>query len=107
MSYPVRVFDYAQIVNVVDGDTCDIEVDLGFAVKVKHRFRLDGINAPERGQPGADMATKYLLAYLRQPVTLHCTKLDKYGRYLARIHSGSVCLNDEMVATGLAARYTV
>ncbi len=37
----------AKCIRVVDGDTIDAEIDLGFDVKVKKRIRLAGINAPE------------------------------------------------------------
>jgi endonuclease YncB( thermonuclease family) len=107
MTYPIRTFDYATIVNVVDGDTCDIDVDLGFSVRVKHRFRLAGINAPEVGQPGAAEATAFLRGYQGVPCVIAVTKLDKYGRYLARITVGGVCINDAMVAQKLAVPYMV
>ena len=105
MTYPVRRFDHAKIVNVVDGDTCDIEVDLGFSVKVKHRFRLAGINTPERGQPGWDAATNFLRTCMDKPAVLEVTKLDKYGRYLATIFADSVNLNAQMLTLGLAVPY--
>lgn len=108
MTYPIRSFDYARIVNVVDGDTCDIEVDLGFSVKVKHRFRLAGINTPERGQPGWQEATDYLRTFLNLPVIIHSIKLDKYGRYLAVIFEGDAqrtSINDRLLALGLAVPY--
>lgn len=107
MTYPIRTFDYATIVNVVDGDTCDIEVDLGFSVRVKHRFRLAGINAPEVGQPGAAEATAYLRSFQGQPAVIAVTKLDKYGRYLAQITAGGVDVNAQMLAQGLAVQYMV
>ena len=37
----------AVLVRVVDGDTIDAIIDLGFDVQVKKRIRLSGINAPE------------------------------------------------------------
>jgi micrococcal nuclease len=37
----------ATCVKVVDGDTIDAMIDLGFGVHVKKRIRLAGINAPE------------------------------------------------------------
>ncbi len=38
----------AQVVNVVDGDTIDVDIDLGFYIWVKkQRIRLLGIDAPE------------------------------------------------------------
>ena len=42
-----RKFEYATVYNVVDGDTCDIEIDVGFSIKTRHRFRLGRINTPE------------------------------------------------------------
>lgn len=108
MSYPIRRFEYARIVNVVDGDTCDIEVDLGFSVTVKHRFRLAKINAPERGQPGGAEATAFLQQFDGHDVVIEVTKLDKYGRYLADIFVPSfsrTSLNERMVDMGLAAEY--
>jgi micrococcal nuclease len=42
------MYEYrAKVVRVVDADTLDLEVDLGFTVKVKIRARLHGIDAPE------------------------------------------------------------
>ena len=35
------------LLRVVDGDTIDAEIDLGFDIKVKKRIRFMGINAPE------------------------------------------------------------
>ena len=37
----------AKCVRVVDGDTIDAMIDLGFGVHIKKRIRLAGINAPE------------------------------------------------------------
>ena len=37
----------AKCIRVVDGDTIDAEIDLGFDIKVTKRIRLGGINAPE------------------------------------------------------------
>ena len=37
----------ARVINVVDGDTFDAEIDLGFYVKTTQRFRLSRIDTPE------------------------------------------------------------
>lgn len=106
MTYPIRNFEYATITNVVDGDTCDIEVDLGFSMKVHHRFRLAHINTPERGQPGWQEATDYLKQFVGKPCVIDVTKLDKYGRYLADISvEGVVNINQTMLDLGLAVPY--
>lgn len=102
VTYPIRTFNYARIVNVVDGDTCDIELDLGFGIKIKQRFRLAHIDTPERGMPGWKEARDYLITVMGAPITVKSTKLDKYGRYLADIFVFNVSVNQEMMRLGLA-----
>lgn len=47
------MYDYrATVIRVVDGDTADLRVDLVFDVSINSRYRLSGIDAPERGKPG-------------------------------------------------------
>lgn len=42
------MFEYVgKVVKIVDGDTIDVNVDLGFSIKTKQRFRLFGIDAWE------------------------------------------------------------
>jgi micrococcal nuclease len=89
------MYEYqGRVVNVVDGDTVDLELDLGFGIWRRDRFRLLGINAPERR--GADklrgaQATERLRELLAaaadgtvQVLTVR-DKKEKYWRYLARI----------------------
>lgn len=106
MTYPIWRFEHVRIYNVVDGDTVDIEVDLGFSVKLRHRFRLARINTPERGQPGYQEAKDYLqLRCFGHDCQIDSTKLDKYGRYLCEIFIEGVNINDEMLLQKLAALY--
>lgn len=105
MAVTVRTFQYAVILHVVDGDTCDIMVDLGFGVAIKQRFRLANINTPERGQPGWQEATDFLTTFVGRPLVIVVTKLDKYGRYLAELLEGDVSINQLLLDKGLAVRY--
>lgn len=41
----------AKIINIVDGDTFDAEVDVGFSITVTHRFVVEGIDTPETWRP--------------------------------------------------------
>ena len=50
----------ATVYNVVDGDTIDVVVDLGFKITTKQRLRLNGIDTPEKGQPGFNEAKEWL-----------------------------------------------
>lgn len=112
-------YDYAilDVRKVVDGDTVDLTLgkDIGFYVStvVNVRFRLLGVDAPERGKPGAAEATEYLRAWLaanagRARCSSH--KADSFGRWLAYIYitreDGTVSsLNDDLVAAGHAVVY--
>lgn len=99
----------ATIDRIVDGDTFDAIVDLGFRVYVKMRFRLLGIDVPERFTPDGQIASAYVRDLL--PVgtsvllTSHLNKQDKYGRYLATIDLGGLDLTQELLAKGYGRPY--
>ncbi len=86
------MYEYrAKIDRVVDGDTVDFIVDLGFHVKLKIRGRLDGVDTPERGHPDWHLATatcEQLLAALEfenEYITIQTKKTGKYGRWIVKI----------------------
>lgn len=102
----------AVVTRVVDGDTIDATVDLGFTVKVDVRFRLSGINTPELRDSdpikaeAAQQAKKFVIdACLNRQVTLKSYKTDKYGRWLADIWVDGVSLNSQLLNEGLAVVY--
>lgn len=112
-------YEYAAtIVYVVDGDTVDMRVDQGFRDSRQDRFRLYGIDTPERGSPGWAEATAALRAMLPvgtavRIVTDHPTKrdpADKYGRWLATIYLPELPpplanVNARMIEYGHATEY--
>lgn len=79
----------ASLLRVVDGDTVELRVDVGFRMYADIVFRLAGIDAPELRAPGleGEAARDYLEAQLRAggELTVVTSKPDKYGRWLARI----------------------
>jgi micrococcal nuclease len=84
------MFTYSTLItNVVDGDTFDSMVDLGFNVHIRVRFRLYGINCPEmHGPDRADGAAAKLATMnfvMGKTVKVQCLKFDKYGRSVARV----------------------
>jgi micrococcal nuclease len=112
----------ATILKVVDGDTVDLMVDLGFSVHHKIRVRLYGVNAPESRTK--DLKEKELglkaKKFVEDWMTNHKwvfvntipDKNDKYGRVLARIYSSdkiddplTACLNIDMIESGNAREY--
>ena len=113
----------AKCVNIVDGDTIDAEIDLGFDVKVKKRIRLAGINAPEsrtrnKVEKKLGLAAKERLKELMEGAAncfeLESQELGKFGRVLGRLHIDKiagkdritkVCVNDCLVEEGHAVEY--
>lgn len=106
----------AKLLKVVDGDTVDLRIDLGFKVFTEQRFRLLGINAPETHSkdPSEKAMGKAAMDYLKSllagegqlKVVTSLDKQEKYGRFLAVITNGSgEIVNDEMVKAGHAKPY--
>lgn len=106
------MYEYkASLVRVVDGDTVDITIDLGFTVTTKQRVRLAGINAPEHNTAEGQAAiafSKNWFAANPTGLVVQSSKPgagDKYGRYLARIYLAGLCLNDDLIAKGHAVAW--
>jgi micrococcal nuclease len=82
------MYDYmATLIKVVDGDTVDCDIDLGFGVWLKNqRIRLYGINAPETRtkdleEKKAGQAAKLRLIAMMSNKFLLTTVKDKKGKY--------------------------
>jgi len=112
----------ATVLNVVDGDTLDLMIDLGFNIHHKIRERLYGINTPEsRTKDAAEKelglkAKKFTTDWLTNHKWVYVNTIpdrnDKYGRILAKIFSSdnvsdpkTACLNVDIVQAGLAREY--
>ena len=91
------MFTYAaKLIEVIDGDTVDLLIDLGFGVHVKERCRLYGIDAPEMPTEAGKAAKAYLESLIGAASELFVAtrkmtrkpkeKADKYGRYLAVLY---------------------
>jgi endonuclease YncB( thermonuclease family) len=87
----------ARIIRVVDGDTLDVELDLGWHITYRAKIRLARINAPELNTADGRAALTYVvnaLTYLSdalthsvewRPITVVSHSLDKYGRVLGDV----------------------
>lgn len=113
------MFEYkCKIDRVVDGDTVDLWVDLGFKIQIHERFRLYGINAPESRtkdlteKMAGIAATKFLVELLHNMtgdlvVTTLKDKKGKYGRWIGTLWMDrgtdmEMNINEEMVSVGHA-----
>jgi len=125
----------AVIRKVVDGDTVEIDIDLGLSAWVHNeKIRLYGVDTPEvygvkKGSPEWELGNKssefvknYLVENNQVIIETIKDKREKYGRYLALIFiqidqsvltgltdirsiGDYYCLNDILVAKGLAKKY--
>ena len=107
-----------KVENVVDGDTIDVLIDLGFDILFQSRVRLAGIDTPEsRTKDLAEKALgleskEYLKKHLKdaKSVVIKTEKMDsseKYGRILGWVYvdGNTVSLNDMMINDGYAWGY--
>lgn len=96
----------ANVLHVVDGDTIDAEVDLGFKIETKQRLRLARVDTPERGQNGYDEAKEFVNhCILQKEVVLKTEKISKWGYYLAEVFIEGRNLSDMLIAANLAKPY--
>ena len=81
----------AKVVRLIDGDTIDFDVWLGFGVVFRIRTRLLDVDTPERGQEGFHQATDVLRGLLDSATdrdgfeNITTKKTGKYGRWLVNI----------------------
>jgi micrococcal nuclease len=114
------MFEYyvKKVSKVVDGDTIDVDIDLGFDISFSSRVRLAGIDTPESRT--TDKMEKALgleaKAYLKheiesaKKVVIKTEKMDsseKYGRILGWVFldDSTVSLNEKMINDGHAWGY--
>jgi len=115
-------FRVTEINRVVDGDTIDVTIDLGFDLYKKERVRVAGIDTPEKRTRdleekalGID-ATNYLKEKLEDTIagdeelTIRTELkggMGKYGRLLGWLYIGedSVSINETMINEGYAWAY--
>ncbi len=109
------MFEYqAKVLEVIDGDTIDVLIDLGFNVLHTLRLRLHGINTPETRTKNKDEKAKGLAAKTRLKELIE-GKLDrdrtekdeqeKFGRYLAVVFLDGVSVNQQLITEGHAVEY--
>ena len=99
----------ATVERVVDGDTIDLMIDLGFDVWTHQRIRLSDIDTPERNTPLGKALKKHMANLLEgKKIIIDVTKPDKYGRYLGTLWmtEGSIeSINDQLYSNNLAKLY--
>ena len=106
MNQPVYVYR-AKLLRVIDGDTYELDVDLGMRVHTHQHIRLRDVNTPEKREAGWSEAVLFVTdAFQRARVILIQTFKDTqtFNRYVADVWLDGVSLAEMLVAAGLAVR---
>lgn len=114
------MFEYyvKKVTKVVDGDTIDVEIDLGFDISFSSRVRLAGIDTPEsrtlnKMEKALGLEAKsYLKSQIESAKTIvikteKMNSSEKYGRILGWLFldGSEVSMNDKMIEDGYAWGY--
>ena len=112
------MYEYKAVIDrVIDGDTVDVDIQLGFnVVLAKQRVRLHGIDTPESRTRNLEEKVRGLLSkdYLRDKcpkgstVILVSKERGKFGRILGILYNENIqaSINDRMIEDGYAVPYT-
>jgi endonuclease YncB( thermonuclease family) len=108
-------YEIVNVRRVVDGDTLDVTVDLGFSIFHNITIRLLGINAPETRTRDLEEKAKGLEAkdFLRifmddnkdSSMMLESSELDSFGRSLGIVYVDGENISDLMLREGHAVPY--
>lgn len=106
------------VTKVVDGDTIDVDIDLGFNISYSQRVRLAGIDTPEsrtsdKFEKALGIESKDYLKNKLKDVKLIVIKTEKpnssekYGRILGWLYidGNTISVNDQMIEDGYAWGY--
>jgi len=107
------MYEYKAIVDrVLDGDTYDMTIDLGFKIYVKQRIRINAVDCPETWKPvneaekehglQATKAVKDLIE--KKEVRINTYKVDQWGRYVCDIYVGDISLAGFLIVNNLTRR---
>ena len=104
----------AELIRVIDGDTVDAWIDLGFGISIRRRIRLWGIDAPETRTRDlmekaegikAKTRLKDMLDGSGGEFSLRSVGVDKYGRCLGELYIDEINLNKQLLAESLVEVY--
>tara|TARA_B100001778_G_scaffold262718_1_gene223283 strand:- start:1905 stop:2333 length:429 start_codon:yes stop_codon:yes gene_type:complete len=103
------------IVKIIDGDTFDCIMDLGFDVLLEARVRMMGIDTPESRTRDLEekkfglLAKEYLMEKLDGEELVVTTEVDnekgKFGRILGWVWADGVNVNNQMIIDHMAVAY--
>jgi micrococcal nuclease len=113
------MYDYeCKLVRVLDGNTIEADIDLGFNITIRQRVRLFGVESPslqgatEEIRESARASRDNLLAILPETFIVETIikKRGKFGRIMGTLYTlnadeSRTCINDSLIENGFAKRH--
>ena len=109
---------FAELIKVIDGDTLNLNIDLGFFIKAETKVRLIGIDTKPIDTEEGKKAYEFVQNELTDSnLLIEVHKKEKYGRYLVYVYyhkeksefediiRHGKLLNEELITRGLANKY--
>ena len=109
---------WAKVIKVVDGDTIDFEIDLGFDITTFKRTRLIGVDTPEvwgvkrttKEYKEGKKASDYVKGLLHRGTWVELKvykdkQRGKYGRWLCEVFVDGMNLNEHLIKKGYVGEY--
>ncbi len=99
----------AHVNRVVDGDTFDVTIDLGFRITTFQRLRLVKVNTPEiRGSERSEglKVKEYVKELIEgKDLSIETFKIGKFGRYVAEVYlDNGEGLSEHLLASNMAKK---
>lgn len=105
-------FRVRKIHRIIDGDTYDLEIDLGFRQYGVYRFRLADVDTPEifgtskdseeyqRGVQAITFVSDWFSAHSDETIWVRTYEEQTFNRWVAEVYAGDSYLGDELVKAG-------
>ncbi len=118
LKYNYREYN-AEVLRVIDGDTIEVKIDLGFGILYRDKIRLLDFDAPETWRPKSEkekLAGIKCKEYLRKQIEENNNqiviqtfkkKFGKYKRILARIIINERDIINEMIELKMEKKYVL
>jgi micrococcal nuclease len=99
----------ATVIRIIDGDTVELSIDLGFSINFKQIVRMYGINAPEKNTEYGKVTLQRITDLIPPGTIVKIEtikdKKEKFGRYLGIIYKNSTNIGLQLILEGLAIQY--
>jgi micrococcal nuclease len=101
-----------KLLRIIDGDTIEAAIFLGFNISIKKRIRIAGINTPEVRSKNELEKQKAFAAkkrleelFVTKDLIIHSKGFDKYGRCIAEVITSDVNVGQVLINEGYAKKF--